>query len=879
MTRGVTVGRLWCAVLLLLGLAACGGGAVGSKPQLPDRVTGLTATAGNGAVTLNWPAAAHATAYRVKRSTTAGGPYAVVTTPAGPPFTDSGLSNGVRVYYVVAAINGAGEAADSAEAGATPQADVPAAPAGLVALGLDGQVRLSWSEVSGATGYRIRRASAAAGPFVEIGTATRPLFSDTGRSNGTTLYYVVSALGSSGESGSSAVASATPSPALPVLPAADASRNAIGMNVWYLADWDDSFAFVDAMKHARPWQDAADWHQPVAGVDALGWPTADASTVVMTGTPAQINGTYTLVFEGQAEVSLLWSAGSVSGMQYDPATNTSTAQVSYAQTGGRGSVGLVFRNTRRTAGSAVNTGFAQVRLYRPGYPADGSQVFTTPFLDGLRKTQVVRMMDWTATNGNLTQHWSQRITPRHMNIDGPGYTSPAGRTWASSFAGVALEHQIRLCNTLLVDCWINIPVLADDEYVRKMALALRYGTDGSEPYTSPQAAPVHPPLDPALRLYLEYANETWNSAGGFLGFHVMYDIVANLPADHPVALPAEPNIWYRVWRLAAFRTAEISDIFRAVYGDASMMNRVRPLLMTQQGNGQATLSTGLLWLDDYARRQQPARRVSDYLYGAGGSGYYNPNTEPADKTDRDAFFAPGNYPSSANVAGFGIDSVWAANYGLRHVAYEGGPSLDNFGDSEARAINADPRMRDMVLKTHDAWSAQGGDLLVYYVLVGPPKWAFTPDVSQLATPKLDALDALRTQPRAAVTLGAALPGALVATDLMEHRVRTGYDFVTTCGTLPCLGGNGAGLWVAFPGHAATAYRARLTLTGTAYAPTTAAVWINGVRQPGELTLAAGSGLTESSALTVDIPAGLVVVRVEVLTGGLDLRAVQLPVAP
>ncbi len=53
----------------------------------------------------------------------------------------------------------------------------------------------------------------------------------------------------------------------------------------------------------------------------------------------------------------------------------------------------------------------------------------------------------------------------------------------------------------------NIPAAADDDYVRKVALALRYGTDGTNPYPGPQAHPAYPPLDPALRIYLEYANE------------------------------------------------------------------------------------------------------------------------------------------------------------------------------------------------------------------------------------------------------------------------------------------------------------------------------------------------------------------------------------
>lgn len=647
------------------------------------------------------------------------------------------------------------------------------------------------------------------------------------------------------------------------------------MNVWFLNDWDNGFAFVDAMKHARPWQDATDWHNPVAGTDTLGWPTADASTVIFTGTPAQINGTYKLIFNGQADVKLMWADGAVTNKNYNSATNTTTADVTF-NISGSGSSGLVLTNTKRTATSATNTGFTNMRLYRPGYPADGSQVFTTPFLNALGKTSVVRMMDWTATNNNLVQHWGDRRTPLHMSKTGPSYTDPAGGIWATSATGVALEHQIQLCNALNSDCWINIPVLADDDYVLKTAQALRFGTDGTNPYTTEQATPVYPPLKASLRIYLEYANEIWNSAGGFYCFGVIHAIATHLPTGHPVLTPTETNEWYLGWRYPAYRTALISDTFRSVYGNASMMNRVRPLLMTQQGNGQATLSVALTWLDAYAQRQSPARTVSSYIYGAGGSGYYGVNSEPADKTDVEGFFAAGNYPATQNVNGMGTDAVWAANYGLKRIAYEGGPSLDNYPDVNARAINADARMQDMIVKTHDAWSRQGGDLLVYYALVGPGKWEFTPDITTTNTPKFKGIDQLQSQSRAAVTLGQQLPGIIIARDWpSSYSPRTGgYD--ANCDGLPCVGGAGGnvGGWIVLPGNTSNAFTGNIVVSGIAGSATVIKVWVNGVDK-GQITLAQGSHLTNSSSLNgVLIPAGLVAIRLETVSGGYSLRSIS-----
>jgi hypothetical protein len=740
-----------------------------------------------------------------------------------------------------------------------------------VAIGSDGQVSLTWNVIADATSYHVKRGAASGGPYTQVATPTMAHYTDAGRTNGTPCYYVVSAIFSSSESANSAEASATPAPGLPVLPASDPTKNLVGLGTWFLNDWDASFAFVDAMKHARPWQDATNWNNPVGGIDALGWPIADASTVIYTGTPAQVNGAHKLVFTGQADVSLLWAAGTVANKAYDAATNTTTADVAYNQTT-TGSVGLIFKNSKRTATSPTNSGFTNARLYKPGYPTDGSKVFTAPFLAGLGKASVVRMMDWTFTNQNLVQHWADRRTPLHMSKAGLPYTGPGGGVWNTSETGVALEHQIQLANALHSDCWINIPVTADDDFVQKLALALRYGTDGTNPYTSAQTNPVYAPLDPTLRIYLECGNEIWNSAGGFDCFGVFQDIVGALPANHPLLTPPETSIWYRMWRFPAYRMALVSDIFRAVYGDASMKNRVRPLLMTQQGNGQTTLEQALLWLDAYAQRQSPARAVDSYLYGAGGSGYYGVNQEPANHGDLDAFFATGNYPATQNVKGFGVDAVWAANYGLKRIAYEGGPSLDAFTNAEARAINADARMQDMVVKTHDAWSSQGGDLLVYYTLVGAAQWEFTPDITNPASPKFKALDQLKIQPRAAVTLGQQLPGTIIAADQTDYRIRTGYDYAATIDGLACIGGNDLGEWIALPGHASTGFTGTLVVNAQAGSITTIRVWINGVAK-GQVTLAAGSHLANSTSLSTDISAGLVIIRLEMLSGGCNLRSI------
>ena len=80
------------------------------EPPAPAAPTGLTATAGNASVTLNWTASSGATSYNVYRGTTAGGESAtpLATGITAVSYPDTAATNGTKYYYTVAAVNGGG---------------------------------------------------------------------------------------------------------------------------------------------------------------------------------------------------------------------------------------------------------------------------------------------------------------------------------------------------------------------------------------------------------------------------------------------------------------------------------------------------------------------------------------------------------------------------------------------------------------------------------------------------------------------------------------------------------------------------------------------------------------------------------------------------
>ena len=103
-------------------------------------VTGLTATATNGQIVLNWNGSAGAN-YNVKRSLVTGGPYTTIAASiTNTNYTDSGLTTCLIYYYVVTITNAGNESLASVEASAEFPGPLPPqfANADVGAVGLAG---------------------------------------------------------------------------------------------------------------------------------------------------------------------------------------------------------------------------------------------------------------------------------------------------------------------------------------------------------------------------------------------------------------------------------------------------------------------------------------------------------------------------------------------------------------------------------------------------------------------------------------------------------------------------------------------------------------------------------------------------------------------
>ncbi len=636
-----------------------------------------------------------------------------------------------------------------------------------------------------------------------------------------------------------------------------AAPNAIGTNVSAPLDWDRNRAFADIMKTARDF--TLPNSETAAPLDAQGWPTTDAQCVAWHGID-QMHGTYRLSFTGRATVELAWGTATLRNQVYDAATNTTTADLDYPSAD---DYALLIRFTG-TLGGVRN-----VRLMRPIAPGSGTSyapgtLFTDQFKAALAPFSTLRFMDFTAANWNQQATWSERVPPEAASFQRSG----ASYGWQGK--GAAWEYVIALANETHKDAWICVPAHADDDYVLQLA---RLFHDGNP-------AAGFTPLGPDLKLYVEYSNEVWN--WGFeQATYNDQQAAAELAAGDPYGYNYDGSNWAAAWRRVARKAADIGRLFRSVFGDEQMMARIRPVFCWQAVY-KATGQDPLKYLEAaYIPRFAPGQPVSALIWGGGGSAYYSPENNSDSLTldniwaseAMDPFHWGKDGPDSENPGRQIYNAQVCHTFGIARLAYEGGPSLDNTGHSEAvkEASVQDPRMTGSVLAHHAAWSRWGGDLLMYYTLTHDYMWGFTSDVLDLDTPKMAAIQALAAAAeREPVAIGTPVPGSVDG---------NAFDVGYYAWDEPGSGVRrvDAGQWYSYLFNLPLDGIYELAVTvGAASDPTAGLVFlVDGVELP-EQTLPGTSPATVTQL--VELTQGLHSIRVRAEGGGFDLSSLAVRVS-
>ena len=504
------------------------------------------------------------------------------------------------------------------------------------------------------------------------------------------------------------------------------SAPSLGVNVEGATDWTPPF-YADAVKQAR-------WDSGALGAD--GWPTGPASLIVATppGYAARPQP-YKLSFTGDASLRVV--GATLSNLVFSGGVTTADLLITTGPgaTNPRESdnVQLTF-GARRDAGGGVR----DLRIMRPGHAP--AEIFAQDFLQAISVFSTLRLMPWLGpgngqVNSNTDREWANR-TP-------PGYAVQSGYNGGN---GAAWEYVVLLANATGKDVWISIPYHASDDYITKLAQLFKYGSDGVNPYTAPQANPVYPPLATGRAVYIEWVNEVWN--GAYETTRLNYqDAQAELDGGDPHHLRYVPadNIYEYGWRRVGYQIARVSNLFRAVVGDADMMSRFRPVL-ARQLTYYDTYDQPLGYLEGvYGPGNafgNPGLPVSHYLYGLAGNAYLDDVPGP---TATDLAAQMRAYLATDLLPAFSWGRARASGLGLRFLAYEGGQHLlPVTGAAGAKAgFQSDPRMRDILVELMHAWQTSGLDLFNYYTLAGNwgefGYWGLSPDITNRTGPKWDAV--------------------------------------------------------------------------------------------------------------------------------------------
>ena len=179
-----------------------------SAPTAPVVHIGNSATSGKPVLT--WNAVYGATSYRIYRSTSKGSGYSLLGTTTATSYTNTGAKAGTTYYYRVKAVNDAGLSPYSNVVSGKVKSVTPKPAAPVVKIGhsaTSGKPMLTWNAVSGATSYKVYRATSQKGTYSLLGTVTTTSYTNTGAKAGTTYWYKVKAVNSAGESAYSNVVS------------------------------------------------------------------------------------------------------------------------------------------------------------------------------------------------------------------------------------------------------------------------------------------------------------------------------------------------------------------------------------------------------------------------------------------------------------------------------------------------------------------------------------------------------------------------------------------------------------------------------------------------------------------------------------------------
>jgi putative intracellular protease/amidase len=365
---------------------------------------------------------------------------------------------------------------------------------------------------------------------------------------------------------------------------------------------------------------------------------------------------------------------------------------------GRTPDGRNYANLQVTPGSggiymridAINTAdpIRNVNVWMPDYngesfvgthwrPGDDISPFHPLLLERLAPFDTIRTIHWSDTITSDIEHWDDRRT-----VDDARQNSGAFQN------GIAPEYLIELANELDANLWVNMPHMADDDYVRNFATLVR------------------DTLEPGRTAYVEWSNEVWNFAPGFEATFWVRDqtlLPENAGLSHWQIIARETERDLRIW--TDVFDGQMDRIVRVV-GAFNAVPWITNQILANMGNVYDAIATApYIGIPQSQRAELTANTTPD---------------EVLDLVTANIPWTIARLQDHANLA-----NQYAAQLGhdVQLLTYEGGPHLDGQNGPYQQAFfdaGLLPRMYDVYRQYLDAVEGTGVDMYMHFNFIGRP---------------------------------------------------------------------------------------------------------------------------------------------------------------
>lgn len=449
------------------------------------------------------------------------------------------------------------------------------------------------------------------------------------------------------------------------------ANSPFGINLSRVKDWSTEQPFKDIFKSAREWNNGT---SETLDLDENGWVRSLAKgqiayAYMLLGLDGNFpGGHYVVLYDGEGELAFDRDAVVV---ENEPGRILIDVMPQEGIT-------LIIQRTN------ADNYIRNIRLMEARFEDNYEENPWNPeFLERWKSFGTLRFMEWMQINNSEIEAWFDR---------------PKMNDYTLTIKGIALEYMVDLANRLQAEPWFTMPHKANDEYVRNFAVYVKEN------------------LDPGLRSFIEYSNETWNGSFSQRDYTV----------EQGKVLGYSGTVMQIAAQYHSHRAKEIFSIWTDVFGGPERVFRV----VAGFHSGGANYANLVLMHEDIYQVAD-AYAIAPYF----GHDYGGKLASEVREWTLDQLFEDLSIELDKTFETTQAIAKAASAKGVPLIAYEGGQHLvgtpyngreyqeDNLLKDLFIAANRDARMKDIYLSYLNDWKLAGGRwMAIFSSMSKPTKW-------------------------------------------------------------------------------------------------------------------------------------------------------------